>query len=71
MTSRKTTIAPVALDAKQAAAYLNVSVSHFRDDVRKLLPVVDLRAPGARQPLFRWMKTDLDAFLSARRKEAA
>lgn len=71
MTRRKMTIEPAAFDARQAAQYLNVALSHFHDDVRKLLPVVDLRTPGAKKPMWRWMRADLDAFLALRRKEAA
>lgn len=68
---RKAEIQPAALDARQSAQYLNVSLAHFHKDVRPLIPVVDLRKPGSKKPMWRWLTSDLDAFIAARRKEVA
>ena len=63
MTRRKPSIEPAAFDARQAAQYLNVALSHFHEDIRALIPVVDLRTPGAKKPMWRWLKSDLDTLV--------
>lgn len=71
MTRLKPTIEPAALDVLQAAQYLGVSRSHFLDHIRKLLPVIDVRRPGGQKPMWRWLRSDLDAYLADRRKAVA
>lgn len=70
MTRLKPIIPPAALDVIQAAQYIGVSRSHFLDHVRKLLPVVDVRRPGGKKPMWRWLRTDLDVYLAERRRAA-
>ena len=69
MTRLKPTIAPAALDVIQSAQYLCVSRSHFLDHIRKLLPVIDVRRPGGKKPMWRWLRSDLDQYLADRRKD--
>lgn len=71
MTRRKIAIEPIALDARQAAQFLNCSLTHFHDEVRKHVPFIDMRPAGSKKPMLRWMRTDLEAFLATRRKNAA
>ena len=57
------------LDVGEAAKYLGVSRSYFDDHLRALLPIVDMKAPGQKQPMWRFTKADLDAFIESRRRE--
>lgn len=68
---RKVTIEPIQLDAAQAAQRMNVSLSHFHEHIRPLLPVVDLRPAGSKKPMLRWLVADIDALIETRRKEVA
>jgi hypothetical protein len=55
-----------ALDQEQASIYLGLGPgSRWLDGA----PIrwIDMRRPGARQPLRRWLVKDLDAFLESRR----
>lgn len=52
------------LTVSQAAAYLGVSVRHIQD--RADIPRVDISAPGAGRPQWRYRVADLEQF-SARR----
>lgn len=63
-------IEPALFEIGEAAKYLRVSRSYFDEHIRPLLPAVDLRAPGAKVPLIRYAKTDLDAFIASRRSAA-
>jgi len=64
-------IQPEALTARQSAAYLGVGLTHFHQYVRQDLPVHDLRRPGSGRPMWRWLRNDLMAYLTARRREVA
>lgn len=56
---------PAVLKAKQAAAYVGMSVRWLMDR-RCPIPWVDARLPGARRPVRRWRLADLDTFLVKR-----
>lgn len=62
-------IDPELLNAKQAAKYLGVSKTYFERDIRPYIASVDLKRPDAKKPMPRWSRTDLDAFVAARRRE--
>lgn len=64
-------IQPELYEIGAAAKYLGVSRSYFDEHLRKVIPMVDVRAPGARVPLIRYAKHDLDAFIASRRKAVA
>lgn len=55
---------PAALDAEAAARYLGFDDKRWLDDAP--IARVDVRKPGARRPLWRWRRRDLDRFLHAR-----
>jgi len=61
---------PESLSKESAAAFFDVSVSTFDEELRPYLPVVEIMTPGRKRPLLRWMRRDLVAFLEARRKAA-
>lgn len=63
-------ISPAALPASQAARYLSVSRSHFFAHIRQHVPVIDVRRPGSKRAMYRWLPSDLDRFLMDRRKES-
>lgn len=48
----------------QAATYLRVSIRHLRD--RADIPRLDVSAPGATRPQWRYRVADLDAFAASR-----
>lgn len=52
------------LTLDQAAAYLGMSRRHLQD--RRDVPRVDLKAPGAKTPMWRYRRVDLDAFVLRR-----
>lgn len=58
----------VLLNSAECAKYLGVSRSYFDDEIRVLIPVVDMRSPRRKQPMWRWAKADLDAFIESRRR---
>ena len=47
-----------------AAAYLGLSVRHLQD--RADVPRIDISAPGATKPQWRYRLTDLEAFAASR-----
>ena len=59
-----------ALARESAATYLDMSPTTFDESVRPFVPFVEIVKPGAKRPLVRWLKSDLDAFLVTRRKAA-
>lgn len=59
-------IEPAALNAEEAAQYLGVGRTHFYVHIRPTLPTIDMKAPHARRPMWRWRKTDLDVYLTYR-----
>jgi hypothetical protein len=69
--STKTAIEPELLEIADAAKYLRVSVSHFNEHLRKLIPMVDMASPGSKVPVIRFAKADLDAFIASRRRAVA
>lgn len=56
------------LDPSEAAAYFGVSRSHFDEHIRPLLPIIDMKPPRGKQPMWRFMKADLDALIASRRR---
>lgn len=56
-------------DPGEAAKYLGVSRSYFDEHVRPHISIVDMKAPGGKQPMWRFARTDLDAFIASRRRE--
>ena len=58
-------------DPNEAAAYLGVSRSFFDDEIRPLVPIVDMKSPKRKQPMWRFAKADLDAFIASRRRAVA
>ena len=58
-------------DPSEAAAYLGVSRSFFDDEIRPLIPIVDMKSPKRKQPMWRFAKSDLDAFIASRRRAVA
>ena len=60
-------VEPRALTARQAAAYVGVSRSHFYHYIKPNLRVVDLKAPTSTKPMWRWLREDLDHYLLPRR----
>ncbi len=56
------------LDAKQAAAYVGVSLRHFEETVAPFVPAADLRSPGASRPCLRWDVRDVDAFMASKKQ---
>lgn len=67
----KPTIEPGYYNASEAARYLGVSKSFFEDHVRPLLTAThDFRAPGAKKPMPKYARADLDAWALTRRKSA-
>lgn len=59
-----------ALSRESAAAFFDVSLSTFDEELRPLLPVIEITTPGRKRPLLRWMKRDLIAFAESRRRAA-
>jgi hypothetical protein len=57
---------PALLTMKQAAAYLGMRL-RWMYEVAHLIPRVDMRLPGATKPVWRYLRTDLDAFALSRR----
>jgi hypothetical protein len=49
---------------EEAAVYLRMSPRALQD--RADIPRCDISAPGAARPMWRYRRTDLDAFLAAR-----
>lgn len=68
MTAR-TSEAPALFSADQAARYLGVSKSYFRDHVRPFIAMVEMKPPTGKQSMPRYARVDLDAFWTARRSE--
>ena len=66
----KPDVPPAALDQVQAAQYLGVSRSHFLTAIKPDLPPVDLSRAGSPRRVLRWLRTDLDAYLAARKRVA-
>ena len=58
------------LSRDSAAAYLDMSVRSFDETVRPFVPFIEITKPGAKRPMLRWLKGDLDEYLAARRKAA-
>lgn len=70
MESKDGTPAMKALfDPNEAAAYLGVSRSFFDDEIRPLIPIVDMKSPKRKQPMWRFDRTDLDRFIASRKRE--
>lgn len=56
---------PGAFDMPGASLYLSLAEgSRWLEEAP--IPKVDMRLPGAKKPLWRWRRVDLDAFLEAR-----
>ena len=66
----KPDITPAYLTDRQAAQYLGVSKSHFLSQIRRHVPMIDLKPPTSRRSIPRWHRSDLDTFAMARRKDA-
>lgn len=58
-----------ALTKREAALYLGLTAGSRWLDRGAAIARVDLRRPGAKRPVWRWLRADLDAFLEARRVE--
>ena len=56
----------MALNAKQAAARLGVSRTHFYKVIKKHLKCVNLAHPDSRKPMWRWRTETLDEYLKQR-----
>lgn len=56
------------LDTRAAAQYLGVSPSHFRAHIAPTLPRLNVAAPGARVPNWRYRAETLDAWIAARER---
>lgn len=56
-------------DPNEAAAYMGVSRRFFDDAIRPHLPIIDMKSPKRQQPMWRFTKTDMDAFIASRRRE--
>ncbi|MDE2102996.1 MAG: hypothetical protein KGL39_37475 [Patescibacteria group bacterium] len=55
---------PAAMRGATAAAYLDMSITAFREIANRELPAIQHDARGDRY----WLKEDLDAYLEARRR---
>lgn len=53
-------------DPNEAARYLGVSRRYFDDHVRPLVPIVDMKPPKSKQPMWRFRRADLDKLIDAR-----
>lgn len=71
MSTLKKEIQPELYEIADAARYLRVSVSHFNENLRKYIPMVDMAAPGSTVPVVRFAKSDLDAFIASRKRAVA
>lgn len=60
---------PAHLNVAQAARYLGVSKTFFEEQVRPYIAHADLRAPGSKKPMPRWLPADLDEWVASRRRK--
>lgn len=54
------------LTAKQAMAYLGIGRNHFFRNIRRSVPVADIRSPGAAKAMLRWRRQDLEQWMQDR-----
>lgn len=71
MSETRPKIEPALLEIGEAARYLRCSRSYFDEHIRPFVPMIDIRAPGAKLPMIRFAKVDLDAYIDSRRKAVA
>lgn len=56
------------LRAPEAAAFCTVSLRHFQERIAPELPCIDLASPGSSRPMPRYLRADVQAWLSSHRE---